>query len=298
MFKEVNVPDPADARNPQSSDSIRHCSSTQNSIGKWLGQIALMAVAVTMIVPAVGCSGFRDAAMVSYRDMVWAKRAYNLRYGNCNRPYNEHFQNGFCEGYSSICNGGDGYVPAMPPADYRKFEYQSPEGAQCVNAWFEGYPAGVAAARKEKVGNYNDVMISRMIDSAITQEKTAFKLPAQRPADDSNRGRIETPPNPAIPRYPEPTAALSESLETNSAYMPESDQSPAKVVTAIETTPVETMPMETMPSQVDSYTVKLPPIVSKSESEPQSTRGTSGQDNPSLNIAARRESTESNRRAR
>lgn len=116
--------------------------------------------------------------MLTYRDTVWAKRAFNLRYGNCKRAYAKHFENGFCAGYTDMCNGGDGYVPALPPEEYRAPEYQSADGAKCVNSWFEGYPAGVAAAKKDKSGTYHDVLISRMIDSAIDQSNTDPVLPA------------------------------------------------------------------------------------------------------------------------
>lgn len=139
---------------------------------KWMLSTALAA---SMLVPSVGCRfnqlAINEAILVSYRDMVWAKRAYNLRYGNCDRPYGEHFYNGFCAGYADVCNGGDGFVPALPPLSYRSSRFQSPDGAQCVSAWFEGYPAGVAAARQEKVGNYNNVLVSKMMKEALEAEK-------------------------------------------------------------------------------------------------------------------------------
>jgi hypothetical protein len=122
-----------------------------------------------------------EAMMLTYRDYVWAKRAYNLRYKNCNRPYAEHFEAGFRAGYTDVSQGGDGYIPALPPAEYRGYEFQSADGAKCVNSWFEGYPAGVAAAKRDKTGNYNDVMISRMINSAISQESVDAKLPNDIP---------------------------------------------------------------------------------------------------------------------
>jgi hypothetical protein len=142
--------------------------------------------------------------LVSYRDMVWAKRAYNLRYGNCERPYGEHYYNGFCSGYADVCNGGDGYVPALPPAAYRTPRFQSADGAQCVNAWFEGYPAGVAAAKQEKVGNFNNVLVSKMIDTAVsTENNTNRLLPSDVPVTQGGKAqsnesgaKVSAPPLP------------------------------------------------------------------------------------------------------
>ena len=165
----------------------KHAAVNQSNVeNRLLGRFILLALAGVMVLPSVGCQSWRslglgEAVVVSYRDMVWARRAYNLRYGNCDRAYEEHFQNGFCEGYSDVANGGDGYVPALPPSDYRSYEYQSTDGAKCVNSWFEGYPAGVKAAKGDKAGTYHDVLISRMIDSAVAQDKVKPVLPGQVP---------------------------------------------------------------------------------------------------------------------
>ena len=93
--------------------------------------------------------------------------------------FREHFHKGFVEGYCSVCNGGDGYIPAMPPRDYWGYEFQSSDGAQCVSAWFEGYPEGVAAARKTNAGKNADMYISSMAERAIQQEKEGVRLASQ-----------------------------------------------------------------------------------------------------------------------
>lgn len=124
-----------------------------------------------------------DRSVGLYRDKVWAKRAYNLRYANCERQYGDHFRNGFVDGYCSVCKGDKGYVPAMPPESYWSPQYQCPEGSKCVNAWFEGFPIGAAAAKKDGAGRFHDIYISNMVNSAIVQEKQAesLKLPSQVP---------------------------------------------------------------------------------------------------------------------
>ncbi|MFT5302460.1 MAG: hypothetical protein ACI87E_003227 [Mariniblastus sp.] len=169
-------------------------------------RLVIVGIAILTLSQSTGCNlGLHETAMMSYRDIVWAKRAFNLRYGNCDRPYAEHFENGFCAGYSATSNGGDGYVPALPPEDYRSFEYRSPDGARCVNSWFEGYPAGVAAARKDKAGTYHDVMISRMIDKAVTQSNTDVKLPGDVEvvsANGESRANASRDVPPAPSRYP------------------------------------------------------------------------------------------------
>ncbi len=169
-------------------------------------RLVLIGIAMLTLSQSVGCKlGLHETAMVTYRDYVWAKRAFNLRYGNCDRPYAQHFENGFCAGYEATCNGGDGYVPALPAEEYRSYEYQSVDGSKCVNSWFEGYPAGVAAAKKDKAGTYHDVLISRMINSAVQQEKTGAVLPDDVPvvaAKQANMSMQRTAPVVQPPTYP------------------------------------------------------------------------------------------------
>jgi hypothetical protein len=181
-----------------------------------------------MIVPLTGCNiirSFDENAALTYRDLVWSKRAYNLRYGNCDRPYADHFQNGFCAGYGDVCSGGDGFTPALPPETYRGYEYQSTDGSKCVDAWFEGYPAGVAAARKDKSGSFHDVATSRMIEAALKQEADKPQLtgevpvvPGKKPAD-KTEPTDQTPPSP-IPFAPPKMSLHPPMLPTSAEDMP------------------------------------------------------------------------------
>ncbi len=171
MFKEDSVFDSTNA------EDLR--SPSGRTLPVW--RLAIYAFAALMVFQSLGCKNTRQSVALSWRDLVWSRRAYNLQYGNCEQPFGDDFEAGFRAGYEDVSNGGDGYVPALPPESYRGVQYQCEEGAQCVNRWFEGYPAGVAAARKSKVGSYNDVLISRMINSALAQEKAAHPLPQDVP---------------------------------------------------------------------------------------------------------------------
>jgi hypothetical protein len=150
--------------------SVQVTASTRTP---WLSRLVIVAF-IGLTISQTGCNilrSFDDNAALTFRDLVWSKRAYNLRYGNCDRPYSEHFKNGFCAGYSDVCGGGDGYTPALPPESYRGYEFQSSDGSKCVNSWFEGYPAGVAAAKKDNSGSFNDLAVSRMLEAAMKQEE-------------------------------------------------------------------------------------------------------------------------------
>jgi hypothetical protein len=56
------------------------------------------------------------------------------------------YRRGFIDGYCGVALGGDGCAPVVPPNRYWGWRYQDADGAECVAAWYEGHPAGVAAA--------------------------------------------------------------------------------------------------------------------------------------------------------
>ena len=135
-----------------------------------------------------------DEQVGDFRNHVWANRAYNLRYGNCDRQFPEHFKQGFVDGYCAVCDGGDGYVPAVPPESYWSTQYQSPEGAKCVNTWFRSYPLGVKAARQDGAGEFQKVYISKMVQSALVQDKANHVLPDDVPVVSPEKDVTESLP--------------------------------------------------------------------------------------------------------
>ena len=162
--------------------------------------LVMVSMIALLICGSFGCrcvqtfqTAYVDGPIKCYRDRVWAERAYNVRFGKCSRAFGKHFERGFIEGYCSVSEGGDGFVPAMPPQEYWGSEYQTADGAQCVNTWFEGYPAGATAAKQDKAGNYHEIYISKMMDSAITQiQESPVKKKAIRniPSDSSDTETI------------------------------------------------------------------------------------------------------------
>lgn len=65
------------------------------------------------------------------------------------------YRRGFIEGYCNVAMGGDGCAPVVPAARYWGWRYQDASGGECVAAWYEGYPVGVAAALQ--VGTHYEI---------------------------------------------------------------------------------------------------------------------------------------------
>ena len=268
--------------------------SSEVSSRRLVAAVVLLALAFTSLTQ-IGCTrpirrlGILDELAIQYRDRVWAQRAYNLRFANCNREYTDHFKSGFCAGYSDICNGGDGYLPALPPEQYRGFEYQCAEGSKCVESWFEGYPAGVAAAREEKAGNFHEMHVSQMIDRAVTQSNASNVLPSDVPVSKPSAKLLpprsyaaklgksapsapnfKVEPDKAFPRSKTAKTATVEAKPKLSVVTPKpiaaKKSAPAKKVsvarpTTLQQGMVQRKQVEAKTTPIESRPATLPPIV-------------------------------------
>ncbi len=176
------------ARRIVAAMSASNCSPPETKPNRALPRLLLLALLACCSLSVTGClnpsrphalGNLVDGAYSNFRERVWANRAFNLQYRHMPRKFREHFRKGFIEGYCNVCNGGDGYSPAMPPRDYWGYEYQSAEGAECVSAWFDGFPEGVAAARKSNAGKNADMYISNMIERAVQQQNEGVRLASE-----------------------------------------------------------------------------------------------------------------------
>ena len=103
------------------------------------------------------------------QEKVWAKRAFHLRFGHCERIHADHFREGFVAGYRNVCDGKGGQVPTLPPEKYWGFNYRNQEGVAMQDAWFAGYESGADSARTDGSGNYQGIQISRQVQQAIME---------------------------------------------------------------------------------------------------------------------------------
>jgi hypothetical protein len=136
-----------------------------------LGVLVLSSVGCFRLRENVRRAGYPEKLFEEYRDYVWAQRAFNLRYGNCNIANGEDFGNGFVEGYCDVCNGGTGHAPAVPPNEYWGDRYQTEAGSNMVSAWFRGYPEGVRAARQDGATRFNKIYMSNEMLAALEMKK-------------------------------------------------------------------------------------------------------------------------------
>ena len=110
-----------------------------------------------------------DRQVSCMRDHVWAKRAFHLRHGHCERLHADHFRDGFIAGYSDVCKGGNGECPAVPPEKYWGFQYRTREGSEMQSAWFSGFEEGAMAANTDGTGTFRNIQISQRMTEMIAE---------------------------------------------------------------------------------------------------------------------------------
>ncbi len=108
-----------------------------------------------------------------YRERIWAQRAFNLRYPNCDSPFPSDFRAGFIEGYCNASRGGDVQAPPLPPEAYWSSRYTTEQGSKKVESWFAGYPAGAKAALSDGNGRYHDIKMSSELMETMAQLRNA-----------------------------------------------------------------------------------------------------------------------------
>jgi len=71
------------------------------------------------------------------------------------QPFSDDYADGFQQGFADyLYAGGNGEPPPLPPRQYWKARYQTPEGYQAMEDWFAGFRSGAAAAQQSGYRQY------------------------------------------------------------------------------------------------------------------------------------------------
>ena len=151
-------------------------------MAKRISRMATLLGLAIMLPVLAGCTnsfmgdgGWVDSMMQRHvsrlHDRVWAKRAFHLRYGHCNRMHADHFEEGFLAGYCDIYEGGDGQTPTLPPKKYWGFQYQSEEGYEMQQAWYAGFEQGAVSAKGDGSSRYRGIQLSRELEELLAEQR-------------------------------------------------------------------------------------------------------------------------------
>lgn len=133
--------------------------------------------------------------------MAW--RDHNDAYDN--HPYKSAFGHGFRDGYSAICNGGDGCPPSLPPRCYWNDCFGDCEGKPKVAAYFNGYSQGAYVAQAEGCGAGGRLTVRRPVYPGGAGMVGSPGLPPA-PAMGSSTAIPVAPPVITTPNPPPPAA--------------------------------------------------------------------------------------------
>jgi len=152
--------------------------------------------------------------------------------------YSPDYGRGFVDGFEDyLYAGGNGEPPALPPRDYWKPKYESPEGRKAVQDWFAGFRHGVLEAR---LGGYRQLVLvpassppmsaATRFNPTISGPPRDFTVPGAPFANEINPGSISPPVNPTEV-LPQPSKAQPPSATLR-------EKSPDGGVTISQPTPI------------------------------------------------------------
>lgn len=122
------------------------------------GRLTLFVLALTIVSPGCalikdGVRGVRTDISDCMDDARERKRNWKCAEGTWEQirttdphAYSPDYAQGFKEGFAEYLYSGKEDAPAVAPAHYRRFSYQTPQGYRAIEDWFAGYRCGVAAA--------------------------------------------------------------------------------------------------------------------------------------------------------
>ncbi len=147
-----------------------------------------------------------DECRPSLRDRQFARAAWlGVRGAHANQPYAPDYADGFQAGFAEYLDvGGNGQPPSVPPFRYRRARYQTPEGHQAIEEWFDGYREGAAAAQASGLREQNVIPLSAPPINAVAAKpgaaappvppETAPELPPPRPVGPAAPAPPPSPP--------------------------------------------------------------------------------------------------------
>lgn len=155
---------------------------------------AIVAVMVVCTASA-GCnSGFLDAIARNFTELPLqsldethmkvrnhhlAVEAWKLLQKGAPGEFPEDFGDGFIAGYADyLDNGGNGDPPAVPPFRYRKVRYQTVEGVEAINQWYEGWRHGSLMAKATGLRELEVIPLSAPPINAVEPDYKQMNAPS------------------------------------------------------------------------------------------------------------------------
>ena len=108
-----------------------------------------LATHVLVIEPIQYCKT-ADDILERRRDYTLAEETWQVfAQAHPDHPSSPDYANGFKDGFADyVYAGGTGEPPPLPPRQYWRITYETPQGHQAIEDWFDGYRHGAAMAQQ------------------------------------------------------------------------------------------------------------------------------------------------------
>jgi hypothetical protein len=137
---------------------------------------------------------YSDGIARHIRDKTLAEEAWDEICARDGDVYSRHYRRGFFDGFRDYLDaGGTGDPPTLPPRSYWRIYYQTPEGHEAIQDWFEGWRHGASIARASGIRDYVTVPVSSVPPSEISPSETPAEE-AKKPDKPPVKEGVVTPP--------------------------------------------------------------------------------------------------------
>jgi hypothetical protein len=158
------------------------------------------ALTTNLIINPLKWDYYSDGVGRHIRDSNLAEEAWDEICSRDGEIYSRHYRRGFHEGFRDYMDmGGTGDPPTLPPRSYWRVYYQSPEGYEAIQDWFEGFRHGTSVAKASGMRGFVTVPLSSVPPSETVAEQTE-EQPPRPPVKDKEPEKV---PNPGTTKPPE-----------------------------------------------------------------------------------------------
>jgi len=161
-----------------------------------------LATHVLVIEPIQYCKT-ADDILERRRDYTLAEETWQVfAQAHPDHPSSPDYANGFKDGFADyVYAGGTGEPPPLPPRQYWRITYETPQGHQAIEDWFSGFRFGAAVARGS--GYRELVTIPSSLRSPNAADLCLPPTPPESSALPSDKNVLPPPREIAAPRSPE-----------------------------------------------------------------------------------------------
>lgn len=115
------------------------------------------------------------------RNRERADAAWRLIAKGAKHEYSRDYADGFKAGYADyLTNGGNGDPPAVPPFCYRTVHYETAQGIEAINQWYEGWKHGALMAKASGQRELEVLPLSAPPINAVERYGPPIPLPPTR----------------------------------------------------------------------------------------------------------------------